>query len=228
MKHDERVEATLRGCKPDRVPIVPIYDYGYLMSSAGRDIRDYITASGEQRVELIEKNFLRHEVDGFFVHIGTSGDWAENKRIEKHPDHWLITEKATGRRYRLLPDGCEVDENGKPFKEFVSRDTFFRKEQTPIRSEADIDRVIPAAPTEAEIEATGRYHPLRNLAQKYPDHHFSFQISSPMVRAINACGGYVEGLITLAGEPDLFRQVMERYANMEAGLLAPGKKAGGR
>ena len=36
MTGKERVAAALRGEKPDRIPIVPIYDYGYLMRHTGR------------------------------------------------------------------------------------------------------------------------------------------------------------------------------------------------
>jgi hypothetical protein len=228
MKPYERVAAALDGDKPDRVPIMPIYDSGYLMRSAGRDIRDYIIATGEQRTAYIEENFLRHKVDGLFVHIGSTDEWIRNNTIEKHPDYWMITEKATGRRYRMLPDGCDVDEDGKPFQEFVSRDSFFRNGGDPIVTEEDITRVVPSIPTEADIDATGRFQPLRNLAQKYPDIHFSFQVGTPFIRAINACGGYVEGLVTMASEPDLFKKIMERYVEMESALIIPGRKAGAR
>src|SRR3990172_10422645 len=101
----ERVEIALRGGKPDRVPIVPIYDMGYLMNCLGRDEREYQTASSNERIRIVEESFLRHEVDGIFTHIGTNDEWAEGHTVEKRPDYWLVTDKTTGEQYRLLPDG---------------------------------------------------------------------------------------------------------------------------
>lgn len=228
MNSHQRIAAALKGHKPDRVPIFPIYDTGYLMTSAGKDPRDYITASGKERVESIERCFLRHPTDGYFVHTGCNDDWVNAHTVEKFKDYWMITEKATGRKYRLLPGGAEADEDGKPFRQDYSSDMFLHKGITGIESRDDIDRVIPPVPSEKEIDEIGRFAPLKHMAEMYPDQHFSFQISSPMPRAVNACGGYVDGLVTMAGDPCLFREIMERYTERMAALIAPGKKAGGR
>ena len=111
-----QVDIALRGGKPANVPIVPIYDFGYVMHSIDRDVREYLTAGGAERVQLIEENFLRHrEVDGFFVHAGTNDDYRNAYRIDKvcH-EYWLITDKATGAAFRLLPDGCRAEADGTP------------------------------------------------------------------------------------------------------------------
>ena len=53
MTGKERVAVALRGGKPDRVPIVPIYDLGYVMRSTGRDIREWMTATAASRIQAI-------------------------------------------------------------------------------------------------------------------------------------------------------------------------------
>ena len=66
---------------PDRVPIVPIYDLGYVMNCIGRDVREWITTPSQKRIGFIEAAFPRHEVDGYFVHAGNTDEW-----VEKHSD----------------------------------------------------------------------------------------------------------------------------------------------
>ena len=75
----KRVEMALCGGKPEVIPIVPIYDYAYIMNAIGCDVREWITASSDERTGFIEKALLRHpEVDGYFVHEGTSPIIADN------------------------------------------------------------------------------------------------------------------------------------------------------
>lgn len=220
MKPKERVEIALKGGKPDRVPIVPIYDIGYVMRSLGRDPRQQITATTEESVQIIEENFLLHEVDGIFVHYGNSDEWAKTHIVEKTADHWMVTHKETGDRYRLLPDGWCAEEDGTPIPRAPSSGGV-----SLIQTPEDIDALVSAPPQE-EVELTGRYAPLRHLISKYPDHHFSFQSGSPMVGSLNACGGYVEGLVTMKADRKLYRQLMARLTEAECARIAPGRKTG--
>jgi uroporphyrinogen-III decarboxylase len=219
----ERVETALKGLKPDRVPITPIYDWGYVMTSQGKDIRDYITSSAKQRIEYLENNFLRHKVDGFFIHKGCNDDWVNNNEVEKHKDYWMITEKLTGRRYRLLPDGCRAKEDGTPIARNLSNAGISK-----VLKKSDIDKEVPPVPSEEEVEDSGAFWPLKHISDKYPQYHFSFQIGSPYIRSISVCGGYEEGLTTMALERNLFIEIVERYTQVEEAFLVPGKKAGGR
>lgn len=218
----DRIEAALKGLKPDRVPILPIYDIGYVMASIGKEYRDFITASAKQRIEYIEKNFLRHKVDGIFIHKGCNDDWVKNHIIDKFKDYWLITEKFTGRKYRLLADGTRLEEDGTPISVELSHGGASK-----VTSRKDIGLVVPPVPTERDIEDSGAFWPLKHLSKRYASYHFSFQISTPMVFAINACGGYVEGLTTMADNRNLFREIIERYTPVIAASILPGKKAGG-
>lgn len=223
MRHYERVETGLNGQKADRIPIVPIYDYGYVMTSIGRDMRSYMTASAKERIEFIEESFLRHKmIDGLFVHAGCNDNWVNNNEVEKFENYWMITNKISGEKYRLLPDGCKADKEGNPFLRNLSNKGISR-----ITSKYDIDRLLPAVPTEEAVEGSGQFWPLRHISQKYPGYHLSFQISTPMVRAINICGGFEEGLTTMAEDRNLFREIIERYTPLEEALIEPGKKAGG-
>ena len=60
----KRIEIAMGGGKPDRVPVFPIYDWGYVARSVGGDIREFIVGSSGQRTEMIRESFLRHRVDG--------------------------------------------------------------------------------------------------------------------------------------------------------------------
>ena len=91
---EQRVEAALRGDKPDRVPIVPIYDFGYVMKCIGRDAREYVTSFAVERIRFVEESFLRHEVDGCLVHSGTNDDWTNSHTIEKRIDYCTFNRKG--------------------------------------------------------------------------------------------------------------------------------------
>jgi len=220
---EQRVEVALRGDKPDRVPIVPIYDFGYVMKSIGRDAREYVTATAAERIRIIEESFLRHEVDGCFVHGGTTDDWANNHTIEKGTDYWLVTDRRTGHQYRLLPDGWQAMADGTPIPRAPSAGGESR-----IRSARDIEAAVGPPPSPTQIEASGRFDPLRHLAEKYPDHHSSFQSGSPMPAALNHCGGYVEAMTTLATDRELFRELLRCCTRHSVAHLAQGKEAGAK
>jgi hypothetical protein len=217
----ERVETALRGGRPDRVPTAAIYDIGYTYRSLGRDQRDFFLATPEEHDSVIEQSFLLHDVDAFFVHPGTNGHWAKEHAVEKFPDYWLVTVKATGERFRLLPDGCRAEADGTPVRRNPSADGVSR-----IQAWADLDALVAPPLTEAEIEATGRWSAMRRLVSKYPDRHFSFQSGSPMVMALGCCGGYVEALTTLATDRDLYRELLARCARRCAAFVGPGARTG--
>ena len=211
----------LSGGKPDRAPICPAYDFGYLMNCIGREPREFVVASGQRRIEYIEEAFRRHEVDGWHVHSGTSNDWDQRHDAEKLPEYWLVTDRETGAQHRLLPDGWRAEADGTPIPRAPSADGISK-----IRSASDLDAHVGPPPSIEEIRRGGRYGPLSHLCRKYPDHHFSFQVSTPQVAALNSCGGYVEGLTTLATDRDLFRELLERHTQAIWAQLAPGKEAG--
>ena len=221
MTSKERTEIALQGGKPDRAPIVPIYDIGYVMSSIGRDVREHHTHSAVERVQAIEENFLLHDVDGFFVHSGTNDVWASTHSVEKSDDYWMVTNDANGEQYRLLPDGWIAGADGTLIPRAPSAGGVSR-----ISCDADIDRLAPRPQTEAEIETSGAHAPLKYLAQRYADRHFIFQTGSPMVTAVDLCGGYQEGLLTLATDRPLFRRLLQRCAKYHCARMAPGQKAG--
>jgi len=216
-----RVEIALQGGKPDRIPVVPIYDFGYIMRSTGRDPRGWITASAEERITCIEEAFLRHQVDGYFVHSGCNDNWADSHTVEKREDYWLVTHTETGEQYRLLPDGWHAEADGTTVPRAPSAGGVSR-----IQTWEDLDRLVPSPPTEDEIDASGRFRPLHHLARMYPDHHFSFQSGTSMVSALNTCGGYVEGLLTLAGNRALFGELLKRHTRERCARMAKGREAG--
>jgi hypothetical protein len=221
MSSIERVAVALRGGRPDRVPIAAIYDYGYVMSSIGRDAREFITCTGEERVRFLDENFRRHPgIDAFFVHAGTNDEWRNRHTIEKLDKYWLVTDRRTGERLRLLPDGCYAQADGTPMRRDPSVGGISR-----IQSAEDIDRFVPVM-TDVDLAASGRFSTVRHFTTSYPDVHFSFQTGSPMVSALGACGGFEEGLTLLASDPELFRRLLERCADAQIEHMAPGREAG--
>ena len=211
----------LTGGKPDRAPVCPIYDFGYLMSCIGREPREFVTASGRERIQYIEAAFRRHEVDGYYVHSGNSDAWVERHVVEKLSDYWLVTDQQTGYEFRLLPDGWRAEADGTPIPRAPSAGGV-----SAIRSTADVEARVGEPPSAESIRRSGRYEPLAHLCAEYPDHHFSFQVSTPLVAALGSCGGYVEGLTTLATERELFRELMVQHTRAICAHLAPGREAG--
>lgn len=222
MSPKERVRIALEGGKPDRAPIYPIYDAGYIAQISGQDPRAWIASSPAERIEMIERAFLRHEVDGFFCHGSATDDFTLIHTVEKHTEYWLITNKQTGERFRLLPDGCRAQADGTPIPRAPSSGGNSR-----VQSEDDIERFAPPVwkPDDPKMQTwTG---PLRHLAAKYPDRHFGFQLGSPMIWALNACGGYVEGLTLMAENRALFRKLLARCVKNELTKITAGRNCGG-
>jgi hypothetical protein len=223
MTGKERIAVALRGGKPDRVPILPIYDIGYVLRGTGRDVREWAIASAAERIRILEDSFLLHrEIDGLFIHGGGNDENVSHLRVEKFDHCWRITDGRTGEAWGLLPDGSRCTAAGEPLPKQGGE--LFRESQ--IQCQADIDRVVGFAPSVAQIEATGRFGPLRHLAKKYPDRHFSFQTGTPMVFSLNACGGFVEGLTTMKSEPALYRKLLQRHMEHQCAMMAPGRQAG--
>lgn len=223
MNPGERIQVALSGGKPDRVPILPIYDKGYVFASIGRDPREFLTAPAAERLAVIEQNFLRHAVDGLFVYEGTNDDWARRHEVDKAAasEYWLVTDKATGKQRRLLPNSAWLDADGRPLVKAEAA-------ESRIRSSADIPRYTVRPYTEAELERIGFFAPLALLSAKYPEHYFCFPVHSPMVYAVGACGGYAAALLLLAENPVLFREIMEYSLEYALALLQPARKAGAR
>jgi len=174
-----------------------------------------------ERIQAVEESFLRHDVDGIFVHGGTTDRWAQSHTVEKFEDYWMVTHKETGHQYRLQPDGWQAKADGTKIPRPPSHGGVSR-----VQNEEDVERLASRPATEKQIEASGRFSTLRHLSQKYPDHHFSFQTGTPMVTAVDQCGGFVEGLLTMKTDPELFRQLLKRAAKAQCAMMAPGREAG--
>jgi hypothetical protein len=221
MTAKERLAITLNGGKADRIPLYAIYDHGYLMKCIDHDIREYSTCSMAERIDFIEQAFLRHPVDGYFVYPGVSDDWVNNHTIAKNPDSWLITDKTTNEQYRLMPDGQRADLNG------ILEDIDETQSEVEFNNIADIESYLQKLYAKYIEEFPVRFAPLRYMSKKYPDHHFGFNIHSPMVYAVNAFGGYENGLMKMALEPELFEKALELSIDYFRQVIAAGKAAGG-
>ena len=222
MTPKERVSVALRGGMPDCIPIVPIYDAGYICRATGADTRMWHLHSADDRIRMIEDSFLLHrEIDGFFVHTGTSDEPSQYYDVERLDAYWLVTDTRTGERFGLLPDGSLCTAEGQSLSKQGGALGF----ESLINSEDELDSLVDSLPTPESIDKIG-YRPLRHLAAKYPDYHFSFQSGTPMVAALSACGGFAEGLTLMATKPDVFTKLLERLTEHKCALLRPGREAG--
>jgi uroporphyrinogen-III decarboxylase len=219
----ERIATALQGGKPDRVPILPIYTAAYILTAAGRDPRAWLAGTPEDRLRLMDDTLRIHpEVDGCFVHPGKPADWADRHRVERFDGYWRVTERATGAQYGVSADGLACAADGGP-----APHDYADLDATPhVRAPQDVDRTIGPAPTEDEMRASGRYDTLRHVAAQRPDLHLTVQASSPLIGAVDACGGYVPGLLTLQTEPDLFRLLLARSAEHQCARFGPAREAG--
>jgi uroporphyrinogen-III decarboxylase len=220
MNSKQRVALALRGGRPDRVPIVPIFDAGYICRSTRRDPRVLSTCGAAERIRAIEECFLRHsQLDGLHVNSGCSEHRGRNLRIEKLSTHWRITNTDTGEQWGLRPDAtaCQPDGTLRPPEE---------PRQPRISDADDVQRLIPAPPTPEQIEASGRFGPLRHLVANYPDRHYSYPSHSLMGVAIDACGGFAAGLTLLATRRELFEKLLRRWAEHECAVVESARKAG--
>lgn len=222
MSGKERMSIVLSGGKPDRVPVYGIYDNSYLSAGVGKDPRAFFTATSEERISLIEESFLRHKVDGFFVWEGTTDEWVRHHEVEKGEEYWLITHTRDGTRKRLLPNGTWLNEDGssEPRQGLMGSESM-------IQDEGDIARLVPRPYAGDEEDLTHWFAPLKHLSSKYPDHFFSFHIPAPMSVCLDYCGGYMEGLMMLASEPELFRKVLRAATERNISRLRAGRDAGG-
>lgn len=224
MTSRERIAIALRGGRPDRTPRMAIFDIGYVLRNTGRDPRDWALASCAECTRILEDNYLIHRphLDGLHIFAGVNDADIRPLRAEKYAAYWRLTNTRTGRQWGLLPDGSVCAADGTPLPkqgEDLTRDSV-------IQTEADIERAFGPIPSEADVVASGRFEPIRHLAARYPDAHFSFQTASPLPPALNACGGYAEGLTLMATDRALFRKILARAAALQCTRMAPGKKAG--
>ena len=223
MTGKRRVEIALRGGKPDLIPIIPIYDAGYILKGIGRDVREWITASSDERVGFIEEGMLMHpDIDGYYVHTGTKDTWIDTHEVEKFESYWRITDTETDEQFGLLPDGSACTAEG----ESLARQGGDITGVSRIRTVADIEEVPGAVPTASQITESGLFTPLRHLTRKYPDRHFSFQSATPMVGALSACGGYIEDLTTMVEKPFLFLKLLARLTEHACAQFSVAREAG--
>jgi hypothetical protein len=218
----ERVRTALEGGKPAGVPIYPIYDMGYIMRCTGQDERAWTTATSRERIDTLDAAFRRHPVDGCFVHVGATDEFAKTHTVEKTRDYWLVTNRETGERYRLLEGGCRAQADGTPIPRAASNDGVCL-----VQTEADIAAKAPPILAVDDPAMQARCAPLRHFIAKYPDHHFGFQTGTPMIWALNTCGGYVEGLTLMKEDLPLFKKLLEYCTESKLIDIAAGAKAGG-
>ena len=217
----ERIALALHGGRPDRVPTLAHYSYEYIMHSLRGDPREFVLASGQRRIQLVERMFLHHDVDGYFVYPGVGESASEKYSIEKLDEFWVVTDRDSGARHGLLPDGQRTQADGTPIPSGLSVGS-----GQEIETWHDLDDRLPAPPCASDIRASGYFEPLRHMRRRFPERHFSFGPGSLMGPAMEACGGFVKALTTLADDRELFAEVLKRVAEAKCAYLEPGKEAG--
>lgn len=213
----ERVKIALSGSKPDRAPIVPIFDYGFIMKINHQDPRERFICSNEDLIRYNEQAFLRFALDGFFVHFGIAEDWYDKHQLKKFPTHWEIISRQTGQKWHLLPDGQRIE---------VADNVLTKKALPVVSNQYDLQKYIQSACSENEYDKPGKLAPLIYLAKKYPEHHFSAQVDTPFIEALSACGGFEQGLIMMVENRQLFIDLLKACTQKRLWMVDSIKKAG--
>lgn len=185
------------------------------------DLRHWVAGTRAEHIRFTEDGFRLHDVDGYLVARSVETDFRRRHDIEERDGYWLVTKRETGKRFRWLPDNSRLTVDGAPVPQ-----PFSGGSGGLIASEADIERVAPKPPSVGDIEAAGWYEPLRCMVERYPDHHFSFQITSPMPIAVGLCGGFVEGMTLLAEDRALFAKLLARCCGEQLSRIEAAARAG--
>ena len=213
MTPKERANIALRGGRPDRVPIVPIYDVGYIMARLNRDIRYYEIASPDERIAIVEKSLFLHEVDGIFLHPGTN-DWVRQYDIEMSDECWtLIDRNSKEVRFKYLPDGVLVDCNK---KDFASHNNSYAEYQKALEAKVQDKKTLLQS---------NRFSTLSYMSRKYRDYHFSTQVHSPVNEVIETCG-FENGLILAGTDPLFFKELMSTGIGIQMPRIPLAKSMG--
>lgn len=215
----ERMEAALEGRKEAGVPQFTFHDLGYIMRSQGHCVRDYRAGTMEERADYIVNAYSKHGTEGYFVHPISDVHFEERNRIEeKGQEFYIIRDLEKQELYRMNRNGDRFTMEGVPYHML---DSSFESKVT---CEADIKRLLPSFREREDV----RYAPLHTLSQRYPDHHFAFQLGTPFVGAIDICGGYEAGMCMMMEEPELMKKLMEARMESELETLPAVLAAGGR
>ncbi len=221
----ERTELAFSGKRPDRVPMLPIYDLGYIMRMQGKCVRDFRTASRLDAVGQIVNGYGLFPTDAYFVHGIANNRFQEQftlQDIDEAGDFHLYKSNETGELIKLNPMGDHFRMDGSPIH--MTPSGF----ESLIQSREDIRRLVPERHIDGYFEEDGYYGPLLRLSRLHPDRHFMFQLSSPFVMALNRCGGYEAAMCMLLEEPELISELMRAELRLELEKLPHGAAAGGR
>jgi len=174
-------------------------------------MRDYYTGTAEEMFNLIKEGFYLHPCDGYPAgHIYPFDFRDHNVQEDIDGDYYIFRNIDTGVRFKVDEINNRYTMDGQIYKE----ENY--SEESLITCHADIARIVPQnLPMNWDSEF-GQLTTLRYLSAHHPDHHFSFDMTTPFPNAVFRCGSYEAGLTLLQEDPSLFIKVLE--AEMEREL----------
>ena len=215
-----------RGC-PDKVPLYWVHDERYVIKAQNKTVRDYITGTAEEMSGILENGFYLHPCDGCLVEGMYRYDFRDHNTLEdiqkdSRGDYHIFCNTDTGERYKMDEGGNRYSIDGRPCQDMPS--SF----ESLITCRDDISRLVPKNQPPNFDGEFGLFCAARRLAARNPGHHFSLELTTPLVRAVQRCGGYEAGLCLLQDEPNLMMALMEAEMELEMRKMPAIVEAGAK
>jgi len=223
MDSADRMRIALEGGCPDKVPLYFVHDERYVIKAQNKTVRDYYTGTAEEMSSIIEKGFYLHPCDGYLVEGMYRFDFHNHNKLEDiQGDYHIFCNTDTGERYKIDAGGNRYGIDGQPYLEMPS--SF----ESRITCRDDITRLVPKSQPAGFDGELGLFYGARRLTARNPGRHFSLELTTPLVRAVQRCGSYEAGLSLLNDDPTLMMALMEAEMELEMQKLPAMVEAGAK
>ncbi len=210
MNSRERMRLAISGGKPDRIPIAMVADSDFYCKAAGRPLWDFEYGDNATRAQIQMQAHLRFpESDFIYAWTGVSHRAEASRRLVMEGDQPFVEWLETGERTRVEPRPTAAHWGDRPGEGRTSQSGW----ETPVETEADVERVLGPVPSSQSLVEAGHYDPHRMLRDQLGDRaYLSVSAHAIFPATIDALGGFERGMITLHERPHLFRATLEQIA----------------
>jgi uroporphyrinogen-III decarboxylase len=209
--------------KPDRVPIAMVADLDFYCKAAGRPLWEFEFGDNAARAAIQRDAHLRFPDNDFTLcWTGVDHETAASRRVVVEDGQPFLEWTATGERTPIQPrkTAAHWSERGGGI---TSRSGWER----PITSEQQIEAALGPVPTVQDILRRGIYDPVAALRRDLGERaYIAVAAHGVFPTALDAMGGFEEGMLALRDRPHLFRAVVEQFALRSAATLQAGARQG--
>lgn len=224
MTSRERVRTAIAGGKADRVPIAMVADCDFYCKAAGRPLWEFEYGDNAARAAIQREAHLRFpESDFIFCWTGVSHRAAASRRVVMEGDRPFVEWRETGERTPIQPRPTAAHWSDRRGDGLTSESGW----EEPVRTEADVERVLGPLPTAQSLVAEGHYDTHRMLRDELGDRaYLSVAAHAIFPATIDALGGFERGMIALHENPHLFRATLEQIARYRSVIIKAGALQG--